>query len=131
MVVIYITNFIHSMSTTFNDMPALCEEILHKVQQLEHKVEGFLQTQTERKPNPNNSEDILLSIDETANYLGLAKSTLYSKVCRREVPHSKRGNRLYFSKKEITEWLHGGHRPMTKDITQAVIREVTERIGKR
>lgn len=119
------------MSTTFNDVPALCEEILKKVVLLENKVESIVRTQTEQETTQKNDEEILLTLDETAEFLGLAKSTLYSKVCRRELPHSKRGNRLYFSKKELKEWLREGQRPMLKDITQAAIREViTVRMGK-
>ncbi len=49
MVLFFITNFIHSMSTTFNDVPALCEEILKKVVLLEHKVESIVRTKTEQE----------------------------------------------------------------------------------
>lgn len=117
------------MSTTFNDIPALCEEILAKIQSLDSKVEHLLQThsETEQKEN-NNNEDILLTIDQTVTFLGLAKSTLYSKVCRREIPHIKRGNRLYFSKKDLTEWLQDGQRPMMKDITHAAMQAMGVRM---
>lgn len=47
-----------------------------------------------------NSEEIL-GINEAAKLLRLKVSTLYSKVCRNEIPHNKSGNRLYFSRQEL------------------------------
>lgn len=116
------------MSTTFNDVPALCEEILKKVVLLEHKVESIVRTKTEQETTQKNDEDMLLTIDQTTEFLGLAKSTLYSKVCRREIPHIKRGNRLYFSKKDLTEWLKDGQRPMMKEITHAAMQSMGVRM---
>ena len=50
----------------------------------------------------------VLSVDEVSKLLGLAKATIYTKVSRKELPHMKRGKNLYFSEKEINEYLKGG-----------------------
>lgn len=55
-----------------------------------------------------NNDDKVLSVMEVSKLLGLAKATIYSKVSRRELPHMKRGKILYFSEKEINEYIKGG-----------------------
>lgn len=55
-----------------------------------------------------NNDDKVLSVMEVSKILGLAKATIYSKVSRRELPHMKRGKILYFSEKEINEYIKGG-----------------------
>ncbi|WP_180904144.1 helix-turn-helix domain-containing protein, partial [Flavobacterium chungangense] len=42
------------------------------------------------------SQDELLNIQETSKLLNLSVSTIYSKVCRREIPVNKQGKRIYF-----------------------------------
>ena len=53
-------------------------------------------------------DDKVLSIDEVSKLLGLAKSTIYSKASRRELPFFKRGKKLYFLENEIITYLKGG-----------------------
>ena len=50
----------------------------------------------------------LLNVQEAANFLNLAKSTIYSKVSKGELPHMKRGKRLYFSQEELTAYIKSG-----------------------
>jgi excisionase family DNA binding protein len=47
----------------------------------------------------------LVTIDEISKYLGVKKSTLYSKVETRQIPHYKIGNLLRFRKSEVDAWL--------------------------
>jgi len=49
-----------------------------------------------------------LNIDEAAEFLSLKKSTLYSKVCRRELPFYKQAGRLYFFRSELLNWIKSG-----------------------
>ncbi len=48
---------------------------------------------------------------------GLAKATIYSLVSSRKIPHSKRGKRLYFSRRELIEWITNGKRKTQAEIT--------------
>lgn len=41
---------------------------------------------------------------------GLGRGTIYKKVMKREIPHSKIGGRLYFDKVDLEEWIAGGRR---------------------
>lgn len=47
----------------------------------------------------------ILTTEEAAKFLSLAKSTLYGMTCQREIPHFKRGKKLYFKRTELDEWL--------------------------
>jgi excisionase family DNA binding protein len=69
-------------------------------------------------PKDNTTNDKLLTIEEAANFLSLAKSTLYCKVSKGELPYIKRGKRLYFSRVELSNYLQQG-----KKLTSAEIAE--------
>jgi len=47
---------------------------------------------------------------------GLARPTIYGLVHGRTIPHSKRGKKLYFSRRELTEWLKQGKRKTKAEI---------------
>jgi excisionase family DNA binding protein len=69
--------------------------------------------------------DELGGIDLAIKLTGLAKSTIYCLCSSREIPHSKRGKLLYFSRNELNEWLKSGKRK-----TQAEISVEAETFGK-
>jgi excisionase family DNA binding protein len=73
-------------------------------------IEKNLKTSSSKKTNDEKGDidDKILSVIEVAELLGLAKATIYTKVNRKELPHMKRGKNLYFSEKEINEYLKGG-----------------------
>lgn len=54
------------------------------------------------------SEDKLLNVEEAAKFLHLAVPTIRSKASRKELPFMKRGKLLYFSQKELTDYLKKG-----------------------
>ena len=48
----------------------------------------------------------LLTIEETAQYLGISKSYLYKLTSRGAIPHYKPfGKMVYFNRKELVKWL--------------------------
>src|SRR5262245_45550956 len=49
----------------------------------------------------------LLSVEEVAEALGLAKSTVYSWSSRRRLPAIKLGTRLMFRASEVQRWIDG------------------------
>ncbi len=69
---------------------------------------------------PNNATEELLSIDEAAEFLKLAKPTLYTKVSKNQLPFMKRGKRLYFSRTELMEYLKQGRKKSNAEIEQEV-----------
>ena len=62
----------------------------------------------------------VMDIDAFCQYTGLSKQTVYRKTRSGEVPHSKRGKRLYFEKSEVDEWL------MANKISEKIIEAKAE-----
>lgn len=82
--------------------------------ELESLIENSLRKiLTDRPTQPET--DQLLTVQQTAQFLTLAPATIYSMVCRGEIPSSKRGKRLYFSKQELTEWVKAGRNKTLSD----------------
>ena len=71
---------------------------------LETKIDKLLKVQAATVPEETSVFD-LMTADKTAELLGLKKSTLYAMTCRKEIPFTKRGKRLYFSRKDVSEFI--------------------------
>ena len=61
-------------------------------------------------------QDKLFSIDEAAEFLNLARQTLYGFTSKRLIPFIKRGKKLYFRKSELEKWLSEGKRKSISEI---------------
>ena len=84
---------------TYEELELLIEKSLRKI---------FRENQndiSEIKNLANNSESKLMTIEETSKFLYLAKQTIYGLVHNKKIPFHKRGKRLYFYDKELTEWI--------------------------
>lgn len=71
--------------------------------------------------NNNSTTEVkesFLSIEEAASFLKISIHTIYSKVSRKEIPSMKRNGRLYFSSKDLTEYIKSG-RKLTNDEVDA------------
>jgi len=69
---------------------------------------------------PNQSEiELLLDIKKAAELLNLKVATIYSKVHKNEIPFMKKGNRLYFFKSELLEYIKEGRNTPHKEAKQA------------
>ena len=47
----------------------------------------------------------LLSTEETADFLGISKNTLYEWIVQKRIPHLKVGRLVKFRREELDEWL--------------------------
>ena len=74
-----------------------------------------MQSAPKEQKIPQEIEDQLLTVKQAANLLHLTISTLYGYVHRSEIPVNKVGKRLYFSKKELIDWVKSGRK---KTITE-------------
>ena len=79
------------------------EIILDKLNNIENFLKGY-------RPNENNkvlqvSSPEILNLNQATEYLSLSKSTLYKFTSKREIPHFKKGKKIYFRKIELDEWL--------------------------
>lgn len=100
---------------TFEQLPKAVGELFEKLNNIERLL---IEQSSTRTPEA----DTLLTISQAASFLNLAVPTLYSKVSRQEIPCSKNGKRLYFSKDELTEWIKSG-----KKLTVAEIQAATDK----
>ena len=49
-------------------------------------------------------------IEVAQQVTGLSKPRIYALVSARQIPHAKRGNKLYFNRAELLEWIAAGKR---------------------
>ena len=82
-------------------------------QAVRNELETFFQDHS--FPNQNEHDEIG-GIELAIEITGLAKPTIYGLVSERKTPHSKQGKRLYFSRRELLEWLSAGKRKTQAEI---------------
>lgn len=59
----------------------------------------------------------VLTVDEAARYMGIAKSTLYKMTMRREIPFSKPSGKVcYFDRLELEAWLMSNRQATADEI---------------
>lgn len=93
---------------TFDRLP----EAVSKIQD---KLDNIEQLLLQRQEQPQEQDEIM-PVARTAKFLDLAVPTVYSKVCRKELPVHKRGKRLYFYRSELTEWIRSGRKRTAEEI---------------
>lgn len=86
---------------TFDKLPEAVAKLYDKL----NNIESLLQAQANA---PQQEPDELLTVEQTADFLNLSVHTIYSHVRRATIPVSKRARRLYFSKRQLMEWLREG-----------------------
>lgn len=95
---------------TFDKLPAEVQKINERLAHIENLLAS------KREPEP----DIRFTIQQVADYLHIAISTIYCRVSNRSIPHEKRGGRLYFVKSEIDAWLSQGKRKTLDELRDEV-----------
>ena len=88
--------------STFNDVPVLLANIDEK---LEVIVDWIQKGASQQDPHA------ILTIDEAVAFTGYSKSAIHSATSKDTIPHFKRGNKLFFFKDELVEWLKSESRP--------------------
>lgn len=66
------------------------------------------------KPEIAVSKERPIGVPKAAQILLLSKPSIYRKAKNIEIPHFKKGNRLYFYESELEDWVKGGQK-LTKD----------------
>ena len=88
--------------STFNDIPVLLARIDDKL----GIIAAWIQNGASRQ-DPH----AILTIDEAVAFTGYSKSAIHSATSKDTIPHFKRGNKLFFFKDELAEWLKSDSRP--------------------
>jgi len=102
---------------TFDQLP-------QAVTQIQEKLDNIEQLLLQRKEQSPEQEE-LMPITQAAAFLDLAVPTVYSKVCRKEIPVNKRGKRLYFYRSELTEWIKAGRKKTADEIGEDALQHLT------
>ena len=88
--------------STFNDIPVLLARIDDKL--------GIIAAWIQNGASQQDPHAIL-TIDEAVAFTGYSKSAIHSATSKDKIPHFKRGNKLFFFKDELVEWLKSDSRP--------------------
>ncbi len=78
--------------------------------------EAFHKVLDQRQKESTNNEEQFLNVTKASKFLDIAKPTIYAKCSKLQIPHFKKGKKLYFRKKELIEWLLSGKRKTTQQI---------------
>jgi predicted DNA-binding transcriptional regulator AlpA len=97
----------------FDQLPKAVSELLEKVS----KIEDILSHDHREEKDT----DSLFSIKQASAFLNLSISIIYGKVCRREIPVSKQGEKLYFNKIDLLEWIKAGRKKTLSEIQEGII----------
>ncbi|KAF0202241.1 MAG: mobilizable transposon Xis [Bacteroidetes bacterium] len=85
---------------TFDQLPAAISLLIREVNSLKIALQLA----------PPEQADQLLTVDQAAAFLSLAKPTIYAMLSRGELPNLKRGKRVYFQKSDLLRYLKEGKR---------------------
>ena len=86
---------------TFDQIPVMMNKIHDKLEHLEKLILRIYIVEE--------NENEILNIQEASKLLNLSVSTIYNKVCKREIPVNKQGKRIYFFRHELMKWIKSGH----------------------
>jgi excisionase family DNA binding protein len=88
---------------------------------LEAFAKTLLAQNTSQAATPSLSAKALMSVEDAAKFLNLAKTTLYQLTSRNEIPFVKRTRKLYFSRPDLESWLLEGTQKSKKEIEKEAI----------
>ncbi len=87
-------------SITFDQLPAAVFLLIREFQTFKLTFQSA----------PLEPADQLMTVDQAAKFLSLAKPTIYAMLSRGELPNLKRGKRVYFQKTDLLNYLKAGRR---------------------
>ncbi|MVM29300.1 helix-turn-helix domain-containing protein [Spirosoma sp. HMF4905] len=96
------------------------QELADRLANIESLLTGLAQSPA---LTPTKIESDPLNVSQVAQLLGLTNQTIYDKVHDNTLPHVKQGNRIYFFRDELIQWLKSG-RQQTSDELQAKASQV-------
>jgi len=95
------------------------------------RIENLLLEKESRKPDPVLPvTDKLLNITQASQLINMTKGSLYGLVHKGKVPYSKPGKLLYFSEKELREWVQSGRRQTSQEIQAEALKSLKRIIVK-
>jgi excisionase family DNA binding protein len=102
------------------------EVLSSRLSVIEEKLATLIILGNEIKSLPDAEEDIG-NIQLAEKITNLAKPTIYALVAHREIPFMKKGKKLYFSKKELINWIKTGRKYENEDSSIDAIKLLVKR----
>jgi predicted DNA-binding transcriptional regulator AlpA len=100
-------------SYKFEDLPDILGTLTLRIE----NIERILKDKNKEEKEGNND---LLTIQEASLFLKLSVATIYTKVCRNNIPVNKQGKRLYFCKSELISWVKEGRIKTASEIQHEI-----------
>ena len=85
---------------SFDQLPKAVGELLTKV---DYVISRLDEKKDADGSSPTPDDDQMMAMEEACQFIGKKRSTMYSLTSERRIPYRKRGNKLYFFKKELVE----------------------------
>ena len=130
----YKSNHIHLWSKLINKLikyNIMTENKTSKMNLEQERKIAELQERVNRLENLCYAAKEVLNLEEAANFLGIAKSTLYKMTHLNQLPYFKpSGKLIFFEKKKLIEWVRGAKSMSVEEIKEeaaAKIQEMNER----
>lgn len=79
-------------------------------QMIEASVRRVIKSEDSSKENHSKTDHF--TVKQASAFLDLAEQTIYGLTSRNEIPHYKRGKKLYFLKVELEKWILENRRPL-------------------
>ena len=100
---LHMDNEINNLS--FDQLPKAVGELMTKV---DYVISRLDEKKDADGASPTLDDDQMMTMEEACKFIGKKRSTMYSLTSERRIPYRKRGNKLYFFKKELVEWIQSG-----------------------
>lgn len=85
-------------------------------------IEKLLQEVLSKTPTSEiisaEEDDDILTVTEAAKFLKKSVPAIYGLINRKQIPNKKPAKNVYFSKRELNEWLSKGNRKTSRAIQQ-------------
>lgn len=91
------------------------ETITNDLQEIKYLISKLHLVKTKEEPEAD-----IINLKQAAKILNLSPATIYNKVNKKEIPYSKKGKRLYFSKTNLIAWIKEGKKPTLSEIKEEV-----------
>ena len=69
---------------------------------------AFTMDETIDRDNPKLFDKKIWKLEDVVSFTGFSKRTIYNKTSKDEIPHRKRGGKLFFLPQEIFDWIDEG-----------------------
>jgi predicted DNA-binding transcriptional regulator AlpA len=103
------------------------EELPQAVSRLDERLQNIEKLLQAQSGESKQSENDLLNIQQAGEMLNLSVPTLYGYVHDMLIPYSKIKKRLYFSKRELMEWVQSGRKKTISEINSSAHESIVKR----